>query len=103
MDLSMEIDRNAFIDSLQANGNLAEAAQAQLDLPAIIDSTVASDWLAGVGIDPQEILNGLPIAEGQEWLSGVSEADPRDLISDVTGGGGIGEMISNFFSRFTGR
>jgi hypothetical protein len=56
----MEIDKSQVVELLKSRGEDAKAAQADADLPSKVDPEAHATLLAKVGIDPQDLLGGLP-------------------------------------------
>lgn len=56
----MEIDKSQIIELLKSRGEDAKAAKAETALPDKVDPQAHADVLAEVGIDPQDLLGGLP-------------------------------------------
>lgn len=56
----MQIDKSQIIDLLKSRGDHDKAAQAESDLPDQVDTEADSGLLSKLGIDPKDLLGGLP-------------------------------------------
>ncbi len=56
----MQIDKKQIIELLKSRGDQDKAAQAESDLPDKVDPEADSGLLHNLGIDPQDLLGGLP-------------------------------------------
>jgi len=56
----MQIDKSQIIEFLKSRGDHDKATQAESDLPDKVDTETDSGLLAKLGIDPKDLLGGLP-------------------------------------------
>jgi hypothetical protein len=56
----MQIDKSQIIELLKSRGDHDKAAQAESDLPAKVDTEADSGLLDKLGIDPKDLMGGLP-------------------------------------------
>jgi hypothetical protein len=56
----MQIDKSQIIELLKKRGDQDKAAQAESDLPDKVDPDRDSGLLSKLGIDPKDLLGGLP-------------------------------------------
>ena len=56
----MQIDKSQIIELLKSRGQDDKAAQAESDLPSKVDPEEHAGLLQKLGIDPKDLLGGLP-------------------------------------------
>jgi hypothetical protein len=56
----MQIDKSQIIELLKSRGDHDKATQAESDLPDKVDTEADAGLLGKLGIDPQDLLGGLP-------------------------------------------
>jgi hypothetical protein len=66
----MQIDKSQIIELLKSRGDHDKAAQAVSDLPDKVDTESDSGLLGKLGIDPKDLMGGLPGGLG-ESLGGL--------------------------------
>ncbi|CAN5468346.1 hypothetical protein BH10ACT10_BH10ACT10_28620 [soil metagenome] len=56
----MQIDKSQIIELLKSRGDHDKAGQAESDLPDTVDTEADAGLLGKLGVDPKDLLGGLP-------------------------------------------
>lgn len=67
----MQIDKTMILDLLRSRGQHDQAAQADQQLPAQVDTDAHAGLLQKLGLNPQELVEKLAAGKGAGMVSGL--------------------------------